>query len=125
MFRRPPLPIWPSAWRTPSSPRNSLPLELSDGAAIVPVVPELVELPILERRVDVPNLLARVDVALPAAVKLEEEQPVELSPDVAPEPELPELAELPILERRLDLPNLLTMSHVPDAVQPDIVATTP
>ena len=103
-------------------PEEQLPLELSDGAAIVPVVPELVELPILERRVDVPNLLARVDVALPAAVKLEEEQPVELSPDVAPEPELPELAELPILERRLDLPNLLTMSHVPDAVQPDIVA---
>ena len=46
-------------------PEEQMPLELSDGAPIVPVLPELTELPVLERRPDVPNLFPRPDVVLP------------------------------------------------------------
>ena len=69
-------------------------MELSPDVAPEPELPELAELPILERRLDLPNLLTMSHV--PDAVQ----------PDIVAEPALAELANLPLLELRSDLPNL-------------------
>ena len=85
-----------------SEPEEQLPLEVSDGAPIVPVSPELADLPILDRRADTPDFLSKQDVPLPDDVP-EEEQPVEPV----------ELADLPIFELRADAPDFLSKRDVP------------